>query len=248
MSNEIMTISGVSCYEKDGTAYLSLEAVARGLGFTRVKNDTEYVMWDRVDKYLSEIGFHTSVERPEFIPENIFYRLAMKAKNETAERFQALVADEIIPSIRKTGGYISGQETMSDSELMAKALLVAQRQIDERNKQIAAMQPKALFADAVSASDDCILVRDMAKILRQNGVDLGEKRFYAWLRKNGYLTQDNSPTQRASDLGLFKMHERTISSPDGEIRIRKTTKVTGKGQRYFIKKFLGQSDIRTTGN
>lgn len=248
MSNEIMTISGVSCYEKDGTAYLSLEAVARGLGFTRVKNDTEYVMWDRVDKYLSEIGFHTSVERPEFIPENIFYRLAMKAKNEAAEKFQAKIADEVIPSIRKTGGYISGQETMSDSELMAKALIVAQRQIDERNKQIAAMQPKALFADAVSASDDCILVRDMAKILRQNGVDLGEKRFYAWLRKNGYLTQDNSPTQRASDLGLFKMHERTISSPDGEIRIRKTTKVTGKGQRYFIKKFLGQSNIRTTGN
>lgn len=252
MSNEIMTISGVSCYEKDGTAYLDLEAVARGLGFTTTQtiDGKEYinVRWKRVDEYLAEIGFATCGKRPDFIPENIFYRLAMKAKNETAERFQALVADEIIPSIRKTGGYISGQETMSDSELMAKALLVAQRQIDERNKQIAAMQPKALFADAVSASDDCILVRDMAKILRQNGVDLGEKRFYAWLRKNGYLTQDNSPTQRASDLGLFKMHERTINSPDGEIRIRKTTKVTGKGQRYFIKKFLGQSDIRTTGN
>lgn len=248
MSNEIMTISGVSCYEKDGTAYLNLEAVARGVGFTRTAaSGNEVVMWSRVDGYLRDLGVHTSVH-DGYIPENIFYRLAMKAKNETAERFQALVADEIIPSIRKTGGYISGQETMSDSELMAKALIVAQRQIDERNKQIAAMQPKALFADAVSASDDCILVRDMAKILRQNGVDLGEKRFYAWLRKNGYLTQDNSPTQRASDLGLFKMHERTINSPDGEFRIRKTTKVTGKGQRYFIKKFLGQSDIRTTGN
>lgn len=251
MSNEIMTISGVSCYEKDGMAYLSLEAVARGLGFTQMAaSGNEVVRWERVKKYIAELGIPTSGDGglPEFIPENIFYRLAMKAKNEAAEKFQALVADEIIPSIRKTGGYISGQETMSDSELMAKALIVAQRQIDERNKQIAAMQPKALFADAVSASDDCILVRDMAKILRQNGVDLGEKRFYAWLRKNGYLTQDNSPTQRASDLGLFKMHERTISSPDGEIRIRKTTKVTGKGQRYFIKKFLGQSDIRTTGN
>ncbi len=252
MSNEIMTISGVSCYEKDGTAFLNLEAVAIGLGFAQRqnKNGVEYVSvrWERVEQYLAELGFPHKWGKDSFIPENIFYRLAMKAKNETAERFQALVADEIIPSIRKTGGYISGQETMSDSELMAKALLVAQRQIDERNKQIAAMQPKALFADAVSASDDCILVRDMAKILRQNGVDLGEKRFYAWLRKNGYLTQDNSPTQRASDLGLFKMHERTINSPDGEIRIRKTTKVTGKGQRYFIKKFLGQSDIRTTGN
>lgn len=99
-------ISGVSCYEQDGTAYLKLEDVARGLGFTEKKGDTDYIMWRRVDKYLAELHFGTSAERPDFIPENIFYRLAMKAKNETAEKFQALVADEIIPSIRKTGGYM----------------------------------------------------------------------------------------------------------------------------------------------
>lgn len=98
-------ISGVSCYEQDGTAYLKLDDVARGLGFTDSKNGVEYVRWARVDKYLAEFGFATCGERPEFIPENIFYRLAMKAKNETAEKFQALVADEIIPSIRKTGSY-----------------------------------------------------------------------------------------------------------------------------------------------
>lgn len=168
MSNEIMTISGVSCYEKDGMAYLSLEAVARGLGFTQMAaSGNEVVRWERVKKYIAELGIPTSGDGglPEFIPENIFYRLAMKAKNEAAEKFQALVADEIIPSIRKTGGYISGQETMSDSELMAKALIVAQRQIDERNKQIAAMQPKALFADAVSASDDCISSRRCASCI-----------------------------------------------------------------------------------
>ena len=99
-------ISGVSCYEQDGTAYLKLEDVARGLGFTEKKGDTDYIMWRRVDKYLAELHFGTSAERPDFIPENVFYRLAMKAKNETAEKFQALVADEIIPSIRKTGGYM----------------------------------------------------------------------------------------------------------------------------------------------
>ena len=103
--NEIMTIEGVECYEKEGTAYLKLETVARGLGFTETKNEKEYVMWRRVDWYLEELGFGTSAERPEFIPENIFYRLAMKAKNEVAERFQAKVADEIIPSIRRHGMY-----------------------------------------------------------------------------------------------------------------------------------------------
>lgn len=99
-------ISGVSCYEQDGTAYLRLEDVARGLGFTDSKNGVEYVRWARVDKYLAEFGFATSGERPEFIPENAFYRLAMKANNPVAEKFQALVADEIIPSIRKTGSYM----------------------------------------------------------------------------------------------------------------------------------------------
>lgn len=98
-------ISGVSCYEQDGTAYLKLEDVARGLGFTDSKNGVEYVRWARVDKYLAEFGFATCGERPEFIPENVFYRLAMKASNPVAEKFQALVADEIIPSIRKTGSY-----------------------------------------------------------------------------------------------------------------------------------------------
>lgn len=102
---KILNVDGVECYEKDGTAYLKLETVARGLGFTETKNGKEYVMWRRVDGYLNELGFGTSAERPEYIPENIFYRLAMKAKNETAEKFQAKVADEIIPSIRKHGIY-----------------------------------------------------------------------------------------------------------------------------------------------
>lgn len=108
-NGEIQTICGVECYEKDGTAYLKLETVARGLGFTTIQtiSGKEYinVRWNRVDEYLKEIGFATSGKRPEFIPENIFYRLAMKAKNETAEQFQTKVADEIIPSIRKHGIY-----------------------------------------------------------------------------------------------------------------------------------------------
>lgn len=98
-------ISGVSCYEQDGTAYLRLDDVAHGLGFTQTKNGIEYVRWETIDKYLRDLGFSQQVGKDSYIPENVFYRLAMKAKNETAEKFQALVADEIIPSIRKTGGY-----------------------------------------------------------------------------------------------------------------------------------------------
>ena len=230
---------------QDGIAYLNLEAVARGLGFTKKANSgNEVVNWTRVRGYLSDFGVVQKCTTGDFIPENIFYRLAMKAKNETAEKFQALVADKIIPSIRKTGGYIAGQENLSDSELMAKALLVAQRTIEERNKQIETMKPKALFADAVSGSDTSILVRDLAKLLKQNGVDIGEKRLYKKLRDDGYLIKigesKNSPTQKAMEMKLFEIKESVIIV-DGKSRVVKTTKVTGKGQTYFINRFLEEN-------
>ena len=133
--NEIMNINGIECYEQDGTAYLKLETVAKGLGFTDSKDGTEYVRWARVDKYLKELSFATCGERPDFIPENIFYRLAMKAKNETAEKFQALVADEIIPSIRKTGGY---QLPHMSKEL--RAIIMQDQKIQEVEKRVNKVQ------------------------------------------------------------------------------------------------------------
>ena len=246
---KIMNISGVSCYEKDGTAYLNLEAVARGLGFTQTKNGAEYVRWETVDKYLSELGFPNKLGKSVhtcahdgYIPENIFYRLAMKAKNETAEKFQALVADEIIPSIRKTGGYLGDTAGMSDMDILARAVLIGQRQIEQKNAQIAEMKPKALFADAVSASDSSILVGELAKMLKQNGKDIGPKRLFAWLRDNGYLcksgTQKNIPTQRSMEMGLFEIKESTHLDSNGNNIITKTPKVTGKGQLYFVNKLL----------
>lgn len=242
MSNNLtpVLISGVSCYEQNGTAYLKLEDVARGLGFTRTAaSGNEVIRWERVDGYLRELGVPTC-GHGDFIPENVFYRLAMKAKNETAEKFQALVADEIIPSIRKTGGYIAGQESMSDSELMAKALLVAKRQIDAKTAQIEEMTPKAVFADAVAASKTSILIGELAKILRQNGVeDMGQQRLFEWMRNNGFLirrkaTDRNMPTQRAIEQGLMEVKETTICHSDGHTSISKTPKVTGKGQVYFV--------------
>lgn len=238
---QIINIDGVECYEKDGTAYLKLETVARGLGFTETKSGKEYVMWRRVDGYLTELGFGTSAERPEYIPENIFYRLAMKAKNETAEKFQAKVADEIIPSIRKTGGYQS--HTPQGKELLALAVLEAQKTIEEQAAEIGRMKPKEIFADAVSTSHTAILIGDLAKILKQNGIETGQKRLFAWLRENGYLikrkgTDWNMPTQKSMEMGLFEVKESTVNNPDGSVRINRTTKVTGKGQIYFVNKFL----------
>lgn len=247
-----MNICGVSCYEQNGTAYLKLDTVARGLGFTTVATSgNEVIRWNRVKKYLAEFGFSQEVAKADFIPENIFYRLAMKAKNETAEKFQALVADEIIPSIRKHGGYIAGQNDMTDAELMARAVLMAQKTIEERDNRIRQlseqaeeMRPKVLFADSVAASNTTILIGELAKILKQNGVDMGQKRLFEWMRDNGYLikrkgTDYNMPTQKAMELGLFQIKETVVAHSSGYTSLNKTPKVTGKGQQFFINKFLG---------
>lgn len=189
--------------------------------------------------------------KSEFLPENMVYRLGFKASNETAQRFQAVLADEVIPAIRKTGGYISGAESMSDSEIMAKALIVAQKTIDNRNMRIRELEdiqkkqrPKVLFADAVSVSEDVILIGALAKILHQNGIEIGQKRLFDWLRGHGYLIKSgrdrNMPTQKSRELNLFKIKERAIDNPDGSVRLVRTTLVTGKGQQYFINKFIGQ--------
>lgn len=175
---EIVNLYGVSCYEQDGTAYLRLEDVARGLGFVKKADSGNIVVnWTRVRQYLSDLGVEQKCTTGDYIPENIFYRLAMKAKNEAAEKFQALVADEIIPSIRKTGGYIVGQEQMTDDELLSAALLVAQNKIAERDKRISALSsknkqlketneyltPRSDYCDAVLQSTSTYTVTDIAK-------------------------------------------------------------------------------------
>lgn len=177
------------------------------------------------------------------ITEPGLYTLILGSRKPEAKAFKRWVTHEIIPSIRKTGGYISGQETMSDADLMARALLVAQRQIDERNRTIERMKPKEIFADAVSASHTSILMGDMAKILKQNGVDIGQKRFYEWLREKGFLVKQagiswNTPTQRGMDSGFFEIKEYVFVNGDKTF-ITKTTRITGKGQQHFVKMFLG---------
>lgn len=176
------------------------------------------------------------------INESGLYSLILSSKLPGAKRFKHWVTSEVLPAIRKNGGYISGQESLSDSELIAKALIVAQKTLEDRNRQLEEQKPKVLFADAVETSHTSILIGDLAKLIKQNGVDIGQKRLFQWLRDHGYLIKDgsskNMPTQKAMDLGLFEVKERTINNPDGSVRITKTTKVTGKGQVYFINKFV----------
>lgn len=249
--NEIITIQNIPCYEEDGIAYLSLEVCARGLGFTQEKNGSEYVRWETVQGYLNEIGLSQQVGKNGFIPENIFYRLAMKAKNETAERFQALVADEIIPSIRKHGMYatIETVEAMlGDPDVMIQMLTTIKTERAERVRleaKVAQDSHKVLFADSVAASDTTILVGELAKLLKQNGYESGQNRLFEALRKDGYLiirkgTDFNMPTQRSMEMGLFSIKETAITHADGHVTVNKTPKVTGKGQVYFVNRYCRQ--------
>ena len=184
------------------------------------------------------------------------YNLVLASRKQGAKEFKRWITHEVIPSIRKSGGYIAGQETMSDSELMAKALLVAQKQIEQRNSiieqqkaKIEADKPKTIFADAVSASKTSILIGDLAKLICQNGYKIGQKRLFEWLRENGYLIKSgsskNMPMQRYVEQGLFEIKESNVQNPDGSVRITKTTKITGRGQIYFVNKFIANEK---TGN
>lgn len=187
-------------------------------------------------------------QKPVFINESGVYALIFSSKLESAKRFKHWVTSEVLPSIRKNGGYIAGQESMGDDELLAKALLVAQNKIAEREKKITEqqehierMKPKEIFADAVSSSKDSCLIGDLAKIICQNGYKIGRNRLFEWMKTNGYLikggSSKNMPTQKAMEMKLFEVKETTITTPDGSTNVKRTTKVTGKGQVYFVNKF-----------
>ena len=184
-----------------------------------------------------------------FLTESGVYKLVFKSRKPNAEKFTDWVTDEVLPSIRKHGMY-AVDDLINDPDLAIKAF-TALKEEKIRNKMLQAdnerMRPKEIFADAVATSQTSILIGDLAKLLKQNGVETGQKRFFEWLRENGYLIKRkgadwNMPTQKAMELGLFEVKESAVNNPDGSVRINKTTKVTGKGQQYFINKFLGTSD------
>lgn len=199
------------------------------------------------DKYKRESRITTpsGVQSVTVISEPGLYQLAGESKLPSAEPFQDWVYEEVLPTIRKHGAYMTdakAQDVISGNGL-ADLLLQAGNQIKQLELEKSQMKPKALFADSVSASENTILIRDLAKILKQNGVDIGEKRLFTWLRDNGYLVKKigsdyNSPTQRSMNLGILEFTENTHVHNSGKITVTKTPKVTGKGQIYFVNKFL----------
>lgn len=245
--NEMKVFYNAECgklrtLNRDGEPWFVGKDVATALGYKDSVNALKSHVSEE-DKGGWRIATQYGEREAVIINESGLYSLILSSKLDSAKRFKRWVTAEVLPSIRKSGGYIAGQDEMSYTELLAKALLVAQRQIEQRNAQIAEMQPKALFADAVAASHTSILIGELAKILKQNGVDIGQNRLFETLRQQGYLirrngTDYNSPTQKAMELGLFEVKESTVGNPDGSVRVTRTTKVTGKGQQYFINKFL----------
>lgn len=171
-----------------------------------------------------------------------FYKLVMRSRKPEAKAFQRWVTHEVLPALRRDGGYMVARDETPE-QTMARAVLLAQQTIDRQKSRIAELEPKALFADAVAASDGTCLVGELAKMMRQNGVEVGQNRLFAMLREDGYLgnvgQNRNVPTQRAMDLGLFRIKETAVTHSDGHVTLSRTPKVTGKGQRYFLKRYCG---------
>ena len=197
---------------------------------------------DEVTKFnLGGLSGETNI-----ITESGLYAVILRSDKPNAKEFRKWVTSEVLPAIRKNGVYLTDEKAYDithNPQSLADLLLQAGEQLKQKEIIIQEMKPKALFADAVAASNSNILIGDLAKLIKQNGHDIGQKRLFDWLRDNGYLikygSSRNMPTQLAMNLGLFKVKESTFSNPDGSVRITRTTKVTGKGQQYFINKFLG---------
>ena len=235
-------ISGVSCYEQDGTAYLKLEDVARGLGFTDSKNGVEYVRWARVDKYLAEFGFATCGERPEFIPENVFYRLAMKASNPVAEKFQALVADEIIPSIRKHGAYMTPQK-IEEALLNPDTIISLAQQLKEEKAKTAKLAPAAEYAQNFLLASGGRLVSSIAKDYGMsaqrfnrmlNALDIQYRKGGQWMLYQKYAGK-----------GYTETRVNLIPHNDGKIHQHPETLWTARGCA-FLSKQLAKAGIFPT--
>lgn len=181
------------------------------------------------------------------------YSLVLGSRKPEAHEFKRWVTHEVLPQIRKTGGYIPTTDADDDMTILAKAVMIGQRtmesqkqRIAEQSEHIKALEPKARFADAVAASDGTCLIGELAKMLRQNGLDIGQNRLFEILRQDGYLgktgSNRNVPTQKAMDLGLFRIKETAITHSDGHVTINRTAKVTGKGQTYFINRYCPRAD------
>ena len=229
----------------NGQPYFVGKVVASVLGYKNI-HDAIGKHVDAEDKGVAKCDTLGGTQDLTIINESGLYSLVLSSKLPSAKRFKRGVTSEVLPAIRQTGGYIPTAPGMSDMEILSRAIQISQATIEQQKQQLEAQAPKVLFADSVAASDNTILIHDLAKLLHQNGVDIGGTRLFKWMRDNGYLvkrkgTDYNMPTQRSMELGLFRIKETTHAHSDGHISISRTPKVTGKGQQYFVEKFLGRA-------
>lgn len=224
--------------------------IAKLLGYRDAANLARNL--DDDERGIHEVSTPSGTQNMTVLTESGLYRAILN--RETAyvkepeaqafvKRFQRWVTHEVLPSIRKHGGYMAGQERMTPEQMALASMRWLQSKVDEQAKQLKAQEGKVLFANAVESAKTSILVGDLAKILKGNGVDIGQKRLFAWLREHGWLIKAkgsswNMPTQKSMDLGLFEIKETTVTHADGHTTINKTPKVTGKGQTYFTNLFL----------
>lgn len=230
--------------EINGEPWFIAKDITQSLGFGNPRQAISSHV-DEEDKGVTIMDTLGGPQEMTIINESGMYSLILGSRIESAKRFKHWITSEVIPSIRKTGSYNLPQ-TYADAlrELANKAeeaerLALVNRKLEEQNIR---MRPKEIFADAVATSKTSILVGELAKLITQNGVQIGQNRMFKWLRENGYLISNgascNMPMQRYVEQGLFEIKESSIQNADGSVRITRTTKVTGKGQQYFINKFL----------
>ncbi len=217
--------------------------VAEALGYAEPRSAVSKKV-EECDRGVAEMETPSGKQKMTTINESGLYALIFGSKLESAKRFKHWVTSEVLPSIRKTGGYDMKQ--LQGKELLALAVLEAQKTIEEQTAQIEEMKPHAILGQAITTANTSILVGDLAKILRQNGVDIGAQRLFGWMRENGYLIKRkgsdwNLPTQKSMDMGLFEIKESVHIDGNGCNKISRTPKVTGKGQQYFINKFLSKA-------
>lgn len=226
----------------EGEPYFVGKDVADILGYSETNAMTKRLdEEDFISAKLSGMNMKSTI-----INESGLYAAIIGSKLPAAKEFKRWVTKEVLPSIRKNGAYLTDQKAFDvthNPNALGDLLLQAGEQLKQKDLQITEMKPKALFADAVAVSHSSILIGELAKIMKQNGVNIGQNRLFEWMRVNGYLisgnrSDKNMPTQKSLELGLFKIKETVINHSDGHTTINKTPKVTGKGQQYFINKFL----------
>ena len=228
--------------DEAGEPWFVAKDVCDVLGYTNAsKAINDHV--DQEDKLNNESLSSLGQRGGWLVNESGLSSLVLSSKLPTAKEFKRWVTHEVLPSIRKHGGYMAGQERMTPEQMALASMRWLQSKVDEQAKQLKAQEGKVLFANAVESAKTSILVGDLAKILKGNGVDIGQKRLFAWLREHGWLIKArgsswNMPTQKSMDLGLFEIKETTVTHADGHTTINKTLKVTGKGQTYFTNLFL----------